>query len=101
MKFTWDDAKRRSYLTKHGMDFADAETVFEGATFTFEDDRFDYGEQRFITLGMLKGVVVVIAYTERNHVVRIISMRKATKHEQEIYFQSFADRLGPYWQDEG
>jgi hypothetical protein len=70
--------------------------VFDGATFTFEDDRFDYGEQRFITLGILKGVVVVIAHTERNEVIRIISMRKATKHEREIYFQNFTDRLGTY-----
>jgi hypothetical protein len=96
MKFTWDEKKRKANLAKHGMDFKDTEAVFGGLTFTFEDDRFDYGEQRFITLGMLKGVVVVIAHTERNEVIRIISMRKATKHEQEIYFQSFTDRLGTY-----
>jgi uncharacterized DUF497 family protein len=73
------------------MDFADAEAVFAGATFTFEDNRFDYGEQRFITLGMLKGVVVVIAHTEQDDEIRIISMRKGTKNEQRIYFQGFTN----------
>ncbi len=91
MKFTWNEAKRRSNLVKHRLDFADAPAVFAGIAFTFEDDRFDYGEERFITLGMLKDVVVVIAHTERNETVRIISMRKATKHEQKLYFQSFTN----------
>jgi uncharacterized DUF497 family protein len=57
---------------------SDSTTACTGATFTFEDDRFDYGEDRFITLGMLAGEVVVIAHTERGDNVRIISMRKAT-----------------------
>lgn len=89
MKFEWDEVKRKSNISKHGFDFVDVQYVFEGATFTFEDERFDYGEQRFITLGMLKEKVVVIAHTERNDVIRIISMRKATKNEQKIYFKEF------------
>lgn len=91
MKFTWDETKRKINLIKHGIDFVDAEAVFSGATFTFEDDRFSYGEQRFITVGMLIDTVVVIAHTEREEEVRIISMRKATKNEQKIYFKGFAD----------
>jgi len=91
MKFNWDESKRKIRLIKHGMDFVDAEVVFSGATFTFEDDRFPYGEQRLITVGMLSGVVVVIAHTEHNDHVRIISMRKATKNEQKIYFKGFTD----------
>lgn len=51
MKYTWDEAKRQSNLRKHRLDFADAEIVFDGLTLTFEDDRFDYSEQRFITIG--------------------------------------------------
>jgi uncharacterized DUF497 family protein/predicted DNA binding CopG/RHH family protein len=66
MHFTWDETKRRGNLGKHGFDFVDASTVFEGPTFTFEDDRFAYGEQRFITLGLLRGRVVVIAHTEHD-----------------------------------
>jgi len=90
MKFIWDEVKRKSNLAKHGLDFTDVRAVFAGATFTFEDDRFDYGEQRFVTLGLLKGMVVVIAHTERDDTVRIVSMRKATRHEQKTYFHQFA-----------
>jgi uncharacterized DUF497 family protein len=55
MKFTWDEKKRITNLRHHGFDFVDAPSVFDGLTFTYEDDRFDYGEQRFVTLGMLHG----------------------------------------------
>ena len=58
---------------------------------TIADDRFDYGEQRFITLGMLKDIVVVIAHQEADKEIRVISMRKATKNEQETYFSSLAN----------
>jgi len=91
MKFEWDEAKQQTNLRKHHLDFADAETVFAGATFTFEDDRSKYSEDRYITLGLLHGAVVVIAHTEREDVIRVISMRKATKNEQRVYFEGFAD----------
>jgi len=68
--------------------------TFDGFTFTFEDDRFQYGEERFITLGMLQNMVVVIIHTDRKQTVRIISMRKATQNEQKIYYQSLQNRLG-------
>jgi uncharacterized DUF497 family protein len=89
VKHTWDEVKRRGNLKKHRLDFADAEAVFEGATFTFEDDRFDYREQRYITLGMWQGMVVLIAHAEEGDVTRIISMRKATRYEAELYFEQF------------
>ncbi len=89
MQFSWDEAKRQVNLRQHGLDFADASAVFEGATFTFEDDRFDYGEQRFITLGLLHGRVVIIAHTEHNDEIRMISMREGTKREQILYFRRF------------
>jgi hypothetical protein len=91
MKFEWDEAKQQSNLRKHRLEFSDAETVFTGATFTFEDDRFEYREDRYITLGLLHGVVVVIAHTEREEVIRVISMRKATKNEQRVYYEGFTD----------
>ncbi|QTA88703.1 BrnT family toxin [Desulfonema magnum] len=89
MKFTWDQTKQKTNLAKHGFDFADAEAVFAGMTYTFGDNRTYYGEDRFITLGMLKGRIVVIAHTEQDDEIRIISMRKATKHEQKTYFEGF------------
>ena len=85
MRFGWDDQKRDSNLDKHGLDFVDAPEVFAGLTFTVKDDRFEYGEHRFMTLGMLKDIVVVVAHTETDEEVRIISMRKANRREQEIY----------------
>ena len=89
MKFEWDETKRQTNLRDHKLDFANAEIVFSGITFTFEDDRFEYGEDRFITLGLLREIVVVIAHTEREDTVRLISMRKATKNEQRLYFENF------------
>ena len=67
-----------SQLRKHGIDFADAERMFRGFTLTAEDDREPYGEQRFLTLGMLEDQVVSVAHTERGGRIRIISIRKAT-----------------------
>ena len=57
-------------------------------TYTFEDDRFAYGEQRFVTLGLLVGITVSVVHTENEHEIRIISLRKATKHELHIYFDA-------------
>ncbi len=90
MKFEWDEAKRKSNIKKHGFDFVDADKVFDGATFTINDDRFDYEKNRYITLGMLEGIVVVITHLEENELIRIISIRKATKNEQKIYFKGFS-----------
>jgi uncharacterized DUF497 family protein len=91
VRFEWDDAKRRSNIGKHGIDFVGIEGVFQGETITIVDDRFDYGEQRFITLGLLQGRVVVVAHTETDEVIRIISVRKATKNEEISYFKKTAD----------
>ena len=55
IRFDWDKAKRLKNLKDHGLDFPDAPEVFAGLTVTFEDDRFDYGELRMITLGFLRG----------------------------------------------
>jgi uncharacterized DUF497 family protein len=88
MRFTWGDAKRKLNIEQHGFDFADAQRIFEGPTYTYEDDRFDYSERRFVTLDILGEFVVSIVHTETPRVIRIISMRKATKHEQTIFFKS-------------
>ena len=88
MRFTWSDAKRKLNIEQHGFDFADAPRAFEGPTYTYEDDRFDYSEQRFVTLGILDEFVVSIVHTETSRVIRIISLRKATKHEQAIFFKN-------------
>lgn len=89
MRYTFDPKKRTSNLKKHGYDFSDAREVIEsGKTVTFEDRRFDYNEQRFVTLGVLRGDVVAIATAETDEEIRVISMRKAGKNEEEIYYRN-------------
>jgi uncharacterized DUF497 family protein len=89
MRYTCDTRKKAANLKKHGYDFDDAPQVIESAsTVTFEDRRFAYDEQRFITLGVLRGDVVVIATAETEREIRVISMRKANRHEKEIYYQN-------------
>jgi uncharacterized DUF497 family protein len=95
MRFTWDETKRRSNLRDHAIDFVDAEQVFAGLTATFEDDRFSYDEQRFVTLGLLDGVPVSIVHTESDEEIRVISFRRATTHEEEILFASIENQLPP------
>ena len=85
MKHEWDAEKNRKNVAKHGLNFEDAELVFAGTCVTFEDDRYDYGEERLFTLGVPAGRLVVIAHSPRDEGTRIISMRKANRHEQEIY----------------
>ncbi len=87
MKFVWHEEKRKRNLSKHGLDFAQAHKIFDGMTFTFEDNRFDYGEQRFISIGLLNDVVVIV-HTETSKEIRIISMRRANKNEKELYFKN-------------
>jgi uncharacterized DUF497 family protein len=91
MQFTWSERKRAINLKEHGLDFVDAPAVFQGLTFTFVDARFAYGEQRFETLGLLAGVPVSIVHTETDDEIRIISFRKATKREANIYFDQIQD----------
>lgn len=90
MKFEWDEAKRLANLRKHGIDFVDVSAVFDGDIVTVGDDR-SYTEQRFITLGLLQGRVIVIVHTEREDRTRIISARKATKYEQRTYFEQISN----------
>ena len=88
MRFTWHEKKRRTNLTDHGFDFVDVPRVFEGPTFTFEDDRFDYPKKRFVTLGFLGDVAISIVHTESESEIRVISFRKATRNEEAILFEN-------------
>lgn len=91
MKFEWDEAKRLSNLRKHGIDFINVNIIFERDIVTIEDERFNYGEQRFVTLGLLQGQVIIIVHTEEEESIRIISARKATRYEQQIYFEQLTN----------
>lgn len=91
MRFEWDESERQTNLRQHGLDFSGVESIFAGETLTVLDDRFDYGEIGFLTLGILNGRVVALAHTETDEVARIISLRKASKSEEEIYYQEIKD----------
>jgi uncharacterized DUF497 family protein len=84
MKYDWDEAKNRKNIAKHGLSFEDAEQVFAGPCVSFEDDRFAYGEERLITLGLLAGRLVVIAHAPHDDGTRIVSRGKGNRREQKI-----------------
>ena len=82
MRITFDPVKRDEALTERGLDFADAELVFEGVTLEIEDIRKEYGEERIICYGMLAGRMVVIGYTPRGAERHVFSMRKANERKK-------------------
>ena len=87
--FEWDAAKAESNLTKHGVSFLAATYVFDDI-FALERMDFDSqpGEMRFVIIGMVSEVVLTVVYTERGENMRIISARKATKHEEREYYRN-------------
>lgn len=87
MKIQYDEQKRQTTLEQRGIDFADAWQIFEGIHYTLEDERQDYGEQRFITIGYMNKRMVIVAWTPRANDKRIISLRKANEREQAKFKQ--------------
>jgi hypothetical protein len=85
VQIEFDPDKRAKTLSERGLDFARAGEVFAGRHFTAEDSREDYSEPRYITLGKLDGRMVVMVWTPRGEVRRIVSMRKANEREQARY----------------
>ncbi|WP_020373482.1 BrnT family toxin [Sulfobacillus thermosulfidooxidans] len=85
----WDENKRQQNLQKHGLDFVDAALLFAGDWIEHEDTRYNYGEQRWIALGTIRGRVCLCVYTWRQGQRRIISLRKGNSCEQAAYYQVF------------
>lgn len=86
-RFEWDDRKAARNLAKHLVDFVDACLVFEDMHALDDiDDEVEHGEERFIRLGLAKGRVLAVVYAERGKRKRIISARRAERHEQDRYF---------------
>ncbi len=94
MQFEWDEQKRITNIRKHGFDFRDARKVFRSPMLVAPDDQYDYGEDRWIGIGMLEGRVVVVIFTERNDTIRIISIMKALTHERIRYEKYLRNQLG-------
>lgn len=83
MGISFDPAKRDATLRDRGLDFADAEEVFDGdILFEATDDRRDYGELRIITVGILRGRMVIVGWTPRGENRHVFTMRKANDREQ-------------------
>ena len=92
MLFEWDEDKNRANIQKHKIDFADVPAVFSGLMLVELDEREDYGEERWIGIGFLRDIVVVVVFTEsRQDTIRIISARKASKHERKRYEQALTN----------
>ena len=95
MRFEWDNEKNKANIKKHGFDFADAREIFIAPLLIALDDREDYGEDRWMGIGMLKSRTVVVLYAEHGEeAIRIISLRKALTHERNQYEQFLKDQLG-------
>jgi len=94
MKFEWDEDKNRDNIKKHGLDFEDAEEAFRSVLLISPDTREDYGEKRWAGLGVIGGRTVKVVFAELgNETIRIISLRKATKHERKEYEETIQDGL--------
>jgi len=99
MRFEWDDRKNTQNIRKHGLDFALAHQVFQRPVLRIMDDRQEYDEDRWIGIGMLDGIrVVVVVFTESldDDTIRIISMRKALPHERKRYTKTFSNELSSF-----
>lgn len=92
MRFDWDTKKRKANIKKHGIDFFELRKVFKKPMLTRIDNREDYGETRWISLGDLNGKIVILVYTEKENNVRLISARRATKNEENIYCKKVYNR---------
>lgn len=90
MRFEWDERKNLLNIRNHKIDFRDIPQVFQGPVLIDLDDRQDYGEERWIGIGMLRDIPVVIVFTERGpDYLRLISARKANQNERKRYEQHF------------
>lgn len=96
MDFEWDDQKDRQNIAKHGVSFEDACKIFDGFTLDALDNRFDYGEERIISIGMIEETaILVVVHTDRDGVCRIISARPAKRSERKIYDNAIQKAFKP------
>ena len=90
MQIEFDAAKRNQTLAERGLDFARAAEVFAGPMLNWPDERFNYGEPRTITFGLLDSRWVILVWTTRGAVRRIISLRYANEREITRYANAVA-----------
>jgi uncharacterized DUF497 family protein len=88
MRYTWDPKKARLNKEKHGITFPEAIRIFDQYTFEQIDDREDYGEERIFAMGLYRDRVLVVIYADHGDIRRIISARKAKRHEEAIFWEA-------------
>jgi uncharacterized DUF497 family protein len=86
VEFDWDEIKNKQNIATHGLDFADAQSFFDKPVFSWTDVRKDYKESRLVGIGELNDRVVVLVYTMRQGICRVISLRRANKNERRKYY---------------
>lgn len=102
MNFEWDEDKNQANIRKHGFDFSDAWEIFEAPLLAALDTRNHYGENRCTGIGLLGNRIVVVTFTVRGtDTARIISLRKALRHERKKFEEVISDELGPNRSDDG
>jgi len=95
VNFEWDEDKNRENIRKHGLDFGDAWEIFQAPLVIDLDLRTEYGEDRWIVIGLLGGRTVVLTFALRGtQTIRIISLRKALRHERKKFEEEIRDCLG-------
>ena len=87
MEFEWDEKKLRTNISKHGISFDEATTIFDDPLYVdFYDPDHSEKEQRYIIFGTSeRGRILMVSYTERGNRIYLISARKATPAERESY----------------
>jgi uncharacterized DUF497 family protein len=98
LEVEWDEDKRRATLKGRGVDIAYAALIFLDEVFTQPDDRRDYGEERYISIGLVRDQCFVVIHTERQNVIRVITAWKGGRNDRKKYQESVVGRTGP---DEG
>ena len=87
MLFEWDEAKGQANIQKHGVGFETAKLIFDGPVLTWQDNRKDYGEDRYISIGRVHTALIVVAHTNRAGRIRLISARPASRKERQAYHE--------------
>ena len=88
LKFEWDEAKNHANIRKHGVGFETAIRIFEGPIASWIDRRKDYGEDRHISIGRADHTaLIVVAHTDRDGRIRLISARPASRKERQVYHE--------------
>ena len=94
--YEWDADKNRKNVEKHGIDFQTAKRIFDSPIVTRRDERKDYNEIRYVSIGIIDEIaIIVVVHTEREGRTRLISARPASRRERRIYYEQIQKTHDP------